>query len=219
MRKLFLTISLALIFSLSACGSEETTTKETTTEAKAEITTEATTEISGNENDKIIYDFSQGKAPSIIEPYVEYCLIYNNDISVEVKPEQADYFPFVCDYMTEYISGSENYKNCSLTVEVKNEDTTIQWETEDMKKGVLRGTGYDPMFDVTVKDIYAMLDGTYDSSEETESEKTTEGTAGATTGELNALESALSYLNFSNSINYMIRMFVSILILQWFRKG
>lgn len=28
-----------------------------------------------------------------------------------------------------------------------------------------------------------------------------------------------SYLNFSNSVNYMIRMFVSILILQWFRKG
>lgn len=28
-----------------------------------------------------------------------------------------------------------------------------------------------------------------------------------------------SYLNFSSSINYMLRMFVSILILQWFRKG
>jgi hypothetical protein len=28
-----------------------------------------------------------------------------------------------------------------------------------------------------------------------------------------------SYLNFSRSINYMLRMFVSILILQWFRKG
>lgn len=28
-----------------------------------------------------------------------------------------------------------------------------------------------------------------------------------------------SYLNFANSINYMLRMFVSILILQWFRKG
>ena len=28
-----------------------------------------------------------------------------------------------------------------------------------------------------------------------------------------------SYLNFSTSINYMARMFVSILILQWFRKG
>ena len=28
-----------------------------------------------------------------------------------------------------------------------------------------------------------------------------------------------SYLNFANSINYMVRMFVSILILQWFRKG
>ena len=28
-----------------------------------------------------------------------------------------------------------------------------------------------------------------------------------------------SYLNFSNSVNYMIRMFVSILVLQWFRKG
>lgn len=28
-----------------------------------------------------------------------------------------------------------------------------------------------------------------------------------------------SYLNLSNSINYMLRMFVSILILQWFRKG
>lgn len=28
-----------------------------------------------------------------------------------------------------------------------------------------------------------------------------------------------SYLNFANSINYMMRMFVSILILQWFRKG
>ena len=28
-----------------------------------------------------------------------------------------------------------------------------------------------------------------------------------------------SYLNFANSINYMIRMFVSILVLQWFRKG
>lgn len=28
-----------------------------------------------------------------------------------------------------------------------------------------------------------------------------------------------SYLNFVNSINYMMRMFVSILILQWFRKG
>ena len=28
-----------------------------------------------------------------------------------------------------------------------------------------------------------------------------------------------SYLNFANSINYMIRMIVSILILQWFRKG
>ena len=28
-----------------------------------------------------------------------------------------------------------------------------------------------------------------------------------------------SYLNFANSVNYMIRMFVSILILQWFRKG
>ncbi|MBR5473406.1 MAG: glycosyltransferase family 2 protein [Clostridia bacterium] len=28
-----------------------------------------------------------------------------------------------------------------------------------------------------------------------------------------------SYLNFSNATNYMMRMFVSILILQWFRKG
>ena len=28
-----------------------------------------------------------------------------------------------------------------------------------------------------------------------------------------------SYLDFSASINYMVRMFVSILILQWFRKG
>lgn len=28
-----------------------------------------------------------------------------------------------------------------------------------------------------------------------------------------------SYLNFANSINYMLRMFISILILQWFRKG
>lgn len=28
-----------------------------------------------------------------------------------------------------------------------------------------------------------------------------------------------SYLNFSNSINYMLRMFISILVLQWFRKG
>lgn len=28
-----------------------------------------------------------------------------------------------------------------------------------------------------------------------------------------------SYLNFANSVNYMVRMFVSILILQWFRKG
>lgn len=27
-----------------------------------------------------------------------------------------------------------------------------------------------------------------------------------------------SYLNFANSVNYMMRMFVSILILQWFRK-
>ncbi len=27
-----------------------------------------------------------------------------------------------------------------------------------------------------------------------------------------------SYLNFANSVNYMIRMFVSILILQWFRR-
>ncbi len=28
-----------------------------------------------------------------------------------------------------------------------------------------------------------------------------------------------SYLNFANSVNYMLRMFISILILQWFRKG
>lgn len=28
-----------------------------------------------------------------------------------------------------------------------------------------------------------------------------------------------SYLNFANSVNYMIRMIVSILVLQWFRKG
>ena len=28
-----------------------------------------------------------------------------------------------------------------------------------------------------------------------------------------------SYLNFANSVNYMMRMFVSILILQWFRRG
>ncbi|MBQ8741512.1 MAG: glycosyltransferase family 2 protein [Clostridia bacterium] len=28
-----------------------------------------------------------------------------------------------------------------------------------------------------------------------------------------------SYLNLANSVNYMLRMFVSILILQWFRKG
>ena len=28
-----------------------------------------------------------------------------------------------------------------------------------------------------------------------------------------------SYLNFSNSVNYMARMLVSILVLQWFRKG
>lgn len=28
-----------------------------------------------------------------------------------------------------------------------------------------------------------------------------------------------SYLNFANSVNYMMRMFVSILVLQWFRKG
>lgn len=28
-----------------------------------------------------------------------------------------------------------------------------------------------------------------------------------------------SYLNFSRSVNYMLRMFTSILVLQWFRKG
>ena len=28
-----------------------------------------------------------------------------------------------------------------------------------------------------------------------------------------------SYLNFSKSVNYMVRMMVSILVLQWFRKG
>ena len=28
-----------------------------------------------------------------------------------------------------------------------------------------------------------------------------------------------SYLNFANSVNYMLRMFVSILVLQWFRRG
>lgn len=28
-----------------------------------------------------------------------------------------------------------------------------------------------------------------------------------------------SYLNLANSVNYMLRMFISILILQWFRKG
>ncbi len=28
-----------------------------------------------------------------------------------------------------------------------------------------------------------------------------------------------SYLNFANATNYMLRMFISILILQWFRKG
>lgn len=28
-----------------------------------------------------------------------------------------------------------------------------------------------------------------------------------------------SYLDFANSVNYMFRMFISILVLQWFRKG
>ncbi len=32
-------------------------------------------------------------------------------------------------------------------------------------------------------------------------------------------EAGESYLNFANSVNYMARMLVSILILQWFRKG
>ncbi len=32
-------------------------------------------------------------------------------------------------------------------------------------------------------------------------------------------EAGESYLNFANSVNYMARMMVSILLLQWFRKG
>ena len=46
---------------------------------------------------------------------------------------------------------------------------------------------------------------------------------GATVREMQVVmhdrEAGESYLNFANSVNYMVRMFVSILILQWFRKG
>lgn len=37
--------------------------------------------------------------------------------------------------------------------------------------------------------------------------------------EMHDREEGESYLNFANSVDYMARMFVSILILQWFRKG
>lgn len=46
---------------------------------------------------------------------------------------------------------------------------------------------------------------------------------GATVSEIQVVmhdrEAGESYLNFSNSVNYMARMLVSILLLQWFRKG
>lgn len=37
--------------------------------------------------------------------------------------------------------------------------------------------------------------------------------------DMNEREAGESYLTFSKSINYMMRMFISILLLQWFRKG
>lgn len=191
-------LSLALV---SGCGtSEPTTTATTQATIKATTTEIATTEeptteaVSENKYDQLIKELSEGTIPEYLEGTVVDCVI----VEIGTKPQIAItskggvYFPTACNVMSEIVSKSDLYKGSELTIRCELDGgEVIEWATTDYEKGTLRSTISKPVFDLTPDDVANALLGTEESTEQVTEDSS------ASTGERNALESALSYLEYS----------------------
>lgn len=201
MRKIITVLMALSLALLPGCGSSEPTTTATTqattkaTTTETTTTEEPTTEVaSENKYDQLIKGLSEGNIPDYLEGTVVDCVI----VEIGTKPQIAItskagvYFPTACSIMSEIVAKSDYYNGSELTIRCElDSGEVIEWATTDYEKGVLRSTVGKPVFDLTPDDVANALLGTEESTEQS-----TEGSS-VSTGEKNALESALSYLEYS----------------------
>lgn len=188
-------LSLSLVM-LSGCGSAETTTTTTTqtttiTTTTEMTTTEATTETLGNESDQILKDLSEGKAADYIQSSVSGCIITELGIQphITVNPSSAMNFLPVCEMMCEVLKNTDYYKGAELTIRYEAQNgNVVEWETTDYESGTLRTTTGNPISNVTLQELSDTLSG---------AEPVDTNASSSSVGEKNALDSALSYLDYS----------------------
>lgn len=194
MKKPILILSAVLTLMLSGCGAEETTTTATTTattQATTIATTEATTEALGNESDQILKDLSEGKAADYIQSSVSGCIITELGIRphITVNPSSAMNFLPACETMCDILKNADYYKGAELTIRYEAQNgNVVEWETTDYESGTLRTTTGNPISNVTLQELSDALSG---------AEPVDTNTSSSSAGEKNALESALSYLDYS----------------------
>lgn len=197
MKKPILILSAVLTLMLSGCGTKETTTAATTqattiTTTTEMTTTEATTEAKfENESDQILKDLSEGKAADYIQSSVSGCIITELGIQphITVNPSSAMNFLPVCETMCEVIKNADYYKGAELTIRYEAQNgNVVEWETTDYESGTLRTTTGNPISNVTLQELSDALSG---------AEPVDTNASSSSVGEKNALDSALSYLDYS----------------------
>ena len=99
---------------------------------------------------------------------------------------------FGCDFITNYIKQDYPDMPAEVTVKYQNGDDFLSWHSTDLEKGFLSAPG-SSVPDVTIQDMYDYTNG--DSGESTT--EAVEDEDGATIGQINALNKAGDYLEYT----------------------
>lgn len=183
MKKAVLFMILIGMIGLVGCGSS--------------ATPEATTEAEKETEEQLLLRDAIAETPYIRDITTDYfCLKGTIDekenVMATMTIDDINGFAMTCDFLTNFMNyhfSSEEIEK-TVTIFYKQEDDELSWRSTDMETGFLCSSGGTSVPDVSLKDLYKQND---EMSEEGETE---DAEPEATIGEQNALDKALSYLEF-----------------------
>lgn len=178
MKKAVLFMILIGMIGLVGCGSE----------AKPEATTQSQTI---PESQKLIED-AISETPFINEIVTDcFCGEYQGKVSSSITINDINGYAMTCDFLVNFLKEhfpQDEYTH-DATVIYEVDDDFLSWHTTDLQNGFLHSDGGEDVSGVTIEDMYNFENS--DSEEENEEDEPE-----ATIGEQNALDKALSYLEF-----------------------
>ena len=171
---------MILVALIGLIGCEESEKANETTTERKEIGTE----------DQELLESAIEETPYIKDIVTEYyCGSMDDSVMATMTINDINGFAMSCDFLTNFVKVNYPEVKPDVIVEFEEGDDFLSWHTTNLETGFLYSGDGTSVSDVAIKDLYDYENSTEEETEEPEPE--------ITTGEANALERALSYLEYT----------------------